>query len=240
MTTPLATQPVRTGLKQPSGWFAAGEPFRQALALLSDGAFKLFAYLCLQADRRTGCLKATHRELAAALGKSRRILGSYVSELQAKQLCHVASGKNQFEPTSFQISDDYWPYHRLSEGAETESPRPGYVESIRQHFLALGCGSGQFGPSSQRLARQLEARGIALGVVEDALLLGGCRKYLSWLNGASSEPIGSLSYFEPLLAELQHRPLPDTYRHHLRQQLRRLTQKWESSATSAQTAFRGG
>jgi hypothetical protein len=42
------------GLKQPSGWFAAGAAFRQALTLLSDGAFKLFAYLCLQAKRQTG------------------------------------------------------------------------------------------------------------------------------------------------------------------------------------------
>lgn len=238
----LTAPPVKAGLKQPSGWFAAGEPFRQALGLLSDGAFKLFAYLCLQADRHTGRLEATHQELAAALGKSRRIIGNYASELEAKQVCHVTPGKNQFERTGFQISDDYWPYHRLQlVVSEAESsPLPDYVEFIRQQFLAIGCGSGQFGTSSQRLARQLEAHGIALEIVEDALLLGACRKYLSWLNGAASEPIGSLSYFEPLMTELQQRPLSDSYRNHLRQQLRRLAQKWENSASSAKTGFRGG
>ena len=41
-------------LKQATGWFAAGDPMLDALHLLSDGAFKLFAYLALTADRQTG------------------------------------------------------------------------------------------------------------------------------------------------------------------------------------------
>ena len=41
-------------LKQPTGWFAAGRGVAQALALLSDAAFKLYMHLCLQADRHTG------------------------------------------------------------------------------------------------------------------------------------------------------------------------------------------
>ena len=46
-------------LKQPTGWFAAGWEFAQAIPLLSDGAFKLYVYVCLRADRRTGCLRTT-------------------------------------------------------------------------------------------------------------------------------------------------------------------------------------
>ena len=59
--------PSNTGskLKERAGWFAAGQSFRLALTTLSDGAFKLFAYLCLQADRRTGKFAASHSELAA-------------------------------------------------------------------------------------------------------------------------------------------------------------------------------
>lgn len=60
---------TRLQIKEPAGWFVAGEGFRRALNMLSDGAFRLFAYLSLQADRRTGCLVATHKDLAAALGK---------------------------------------------------------------------------------------------------------------------------------------------------------------------------
>jgi hypothetical protein len=41
-------------LKQERGWFAAGADFRRALGLLSDGAFRLFAWLCLEASRETG------------------------------------------------------------------------------------------------------------------------------------------------------------------------------------------
>jgi hypothetical protein len=43
-------------LKHPSGWFAAGREVARAIALLSDGAFKLYIHLCLNADRRTGRL----------------------------------------------------------------------------------------------------------------------------------------------------------------------------------------
>ena len=41
-------------LKQPTGWFAAGREFAQALTLLSDGAFKLYVHACLTANRHTG------------------------------------------------------------------------------------------------------------------------------------------------------------------------------------------
>src|SRR6266487_4682459 len=74
---------------QPAGWFAAGDGFRKALMLLSDGAFRLFSFLCLEADRHTGQHQATQKELAGALGKSKRIIGNYVAELQAKGICDV-------------------------------------------------------------------------------------------------------------------------------------------------------
>jgi hypothetical protein len=37
----------------PTGWFAAGREFAQALTILSDGAFKLYVYACLRAGRHT-------------------------------------------------------------------------------------------------------------------------------------------------------------------------------------------
>jgi hypothetical protein len=72
---------TRLRIKEAAGWFVAGEGFRRALVVLSDGAFKLFAYLSLHSDRRTGRLAATHKELAAALNKSKRIIGTYAAEL---------------------------------------------------------------------------------------------------------------------------------------------------------------
>ena len=40
---------LRLILKQPTGWFAAGREFAQAITILSDGAFKLYVYACLRA-----------------------------------------------------------------------------------------------------------------------------------------------------------------------------------------------
>ena len=48
-------------LKQATGWFAAGWQFGQALDELSDAAFKLYAWFCLNAERHTAQLQARCR-----------------------------------------------------------------------------------------------------------------------------------------------------------------------------------
>ena len=48
-------------LKRRSGFFAAGAQFERALGELSDSAFKLYAHVCLQAERATGQLAFTMR-----------------------------------------------------------------------------------------------------------------------------------------------------------------------------------
>ncbi len=209
-----------------TGWFVAGEGFRRALVLLSDGAFKLFNYLSLHADRRTGRLAATHKELAAALNKSKRIIGTYAAELESKEVCRIYPGKNQFAATVFEIRDLYWPYHRTSlpEPPEAEN----YIETVRECFEGLGCTSGKLGAAGVATVRQLQRRSIPLQLILDAMLLGACRKVDSWLNGGPSDPIHSMSYFEPLIAELQATPLPAGYSEHLRNQLKRLLKKRRS------------
>ena len=62
----------RAALKNPIGWFAAGREVTRAMALLSDGAFKVYMHVCLTADRSTGRMKVVHRDIATALKKSRR------------------------------------------------------------------------------------------------------------------------------------------------------------------------
>lgn len=213
-------------IKEPVGWFVAGEGFRCALRLLSDGAFKLFAYLSLQADRRSGRVTATHKELAAALGKSKRVVGTYVAELEAKEVCKVLSGKNQFMATVYEISDGYWPYHRESSFPELPEIQA-YVESVRECYEKLGCTNGKLNAAGVETARQFHGRTITFCVVQDAMLLGACRKYESWLYGGTREPIRSMAYFEPLVAEVQANPLPDGYSGYLRGKLQRLAQSWE-------------
>lgn len=214
----------RPGLKEPGGWFAAGRSFQRAIDLLSDGAFKLFAYVCLQADRHTGKLQVTHKQLAVALGKSKRAIGSYIEELQGLGMCMVLHGRNQYAPSWLQITDQYWPYRRPQEAAVPESSR--YVSAIREAFLGSGCSTGRFGPADLRTAKALECRGVPLSVVLDAILVGSCRKYISWLNGGMPEMIGSLQYFEQLIAEVSEQPLAEDYRQYLRAQNQQLAENW--------------
>jgi len=224
--TPNPESSIR--VKEPAGWFVAGLGFRRALVALSDGAFKLFAYLSLHADRRTGHLAVSHRELAAALNKSKRVIGTYVAEIEAKKVCGIIRpGKNQFAATVFEISDLYWPYHRLASRPESFEARD-YVETVRECFEGLGCTGGKLSATGIETARRLHQRAIPLKLVLDAMLLGACRKVDSWLICGPSDPIHSMSYFEPLIAEIQATPLPAGYSEHLRSQLQRLLTKWRS------------
>jgi len=226
-------------LKEPHGWFAAGSGFRSALGLLSDGAFKLFAYLSLDADRQTGRLAATYKELASALGKSKRIIGSYVGELQQKGVCNVYLAKNQFCATVYEISDGYWPYHRIRSCLESPEEKS-YIESVRECFEGLGCVTGKFGAAEIETARQMRQRALPLAVVQDAILLGACRKYSSWLNGAESEPIRSLHYFKPLITEILENSLPPAYSANLPRKVGQLAKSWLESTNSLPEASQEG
>ena len=229
----------RLSLKQPNGWFPAGDTFRKAMAILSDGAFRLFAYLCCEADRRTGRFQTTHKELALALGKSKRAIGAYIAELDARGICHVRPGKNQFAHTTFEISDSYWPYRRSDDCPESPEQKA-YVESVRACFLSLGCGSGKFGAAETAAARDLQRRGIPLTVIEEAMLLGACRKYGSWFEGRPSEPIQNLRYFDQLIAEIQQKPLPPGYPAYIRVKIKQLAALWCAAVKSGKEAQKGG
>ena len=148
----------RLSLKQTTGWFPAGDAFRKALAILSDGAFRLFAYLCLEADRRTGRFQATHKELALAMGKSKRAIGSYIAELEARGICHVQSRKEPVCP--YDIRDlgqllALSPVGRLPRIAGTESLRRVgaymlFVPGLRKRQVWRRRCSGRQGPATTR------------------------------------------------------------------------------------------
>jgi hypothetical protein len=223
----MDVRPDTLCLKEPSGWIAAGSSFRRALQTLSDGAFKLFAHLCLEADRRTGRFEATQAELAKAIGKSRRIVGKYVEELESNEVCMVRSGRNQHARTTFEIRDKYWPYRRTQEAGDANDPLPdAYVSAIKNCFLAIGCTVGKFSARDTQFAQDLQRRGFSLETVQDALHIGAVRKYVSWLNGGSPQPIGSLAYFSALVSETQEQTLPAGYREYLQEKVVKLARAW--------------
>ena len=237
----LDAQEAGPCLNEPAGWFAAGGSFRRALAALSDGAFRLFAYICLEADHRTGTYEAVQAQLARALGKSRRIIGKYVEELEAKRVCTVRRGTNQYACARFEIVEDYWPYPRTQGAEQANGGGPkhnAYIHAIRQSFVSLGCTIRKFTPRDAQFAEDLQRRRVPLELVQDALVMGACRKYISWLNGGSTEPIGSLRYFEGLVAEVRERPLPAGYREYLQKKIEQLEKAWAKE--SARTPKNGG
>jgi hypothetical protein len=211
-------------IKQPKGWIPAGDGFRRASRLLSDGAFKLFVHLALEADSRTGCVRAVYKDLAADLKKSKRAIGTYSAELREKEVCKIRPGDNQYCKTDFEICDSYWPYEREMH-PETVEPNS-YVDAIQKSYLSLGCTKAKFSAGDARKAREFDRQGVPLEVVENAMLMGACRKYSSWLEGRDSEPIGSLAYFENLVAEIQRKPFPQGYTEYLRVKTMKLAEAW--------------
>jgi hypothetical protein len=162
------------------------------------------------------------------LGKSKRAVGTYVAELEAKKVCKVLSGKNQFMATVYEISDRYWPYHRESSSPESTEIQA-YIESVGKCYEGIGCTTGKLNAAGSEIVMHFYGRSISLSVVQDAMILGACRKYESWLNGGPSEPIRSMAYFEPLVAEVRANPLSDGYTGYLRGKLRRLAESWKKA-----------
>jgi hypothetical protein len=74
----------RLMLKRPSGWFAADQGFVEALELLSEGAFKLYVYACLQADRHTGRIALEPARITRVLRQCPDRIVRHLNELAAK------------------------------------------------------------------------------------------------------------------------------------------------------------
>ncbi len=223
------------GLKESAGWFAAGEGFRKALMKLSDGSAKLFVWICLEADRRTGRYSTTQIELARVLRKSRNSLAKYIAELQREGICNIHPGRNQHSPTVFEVRDEFWPYHR-NRCEEQAEPPDAYVGAVRETFLGLACTRQMFGRADEEMALALKKRGVPLEVVRDALLMGACRKYVSWLNGGPHEPIGSLKYFEAVISEVNRTKLPEGYRGYMEIKVAKWGRQWNAAMTQRNAA----
>jgi len=138
----------------------------------------------------------------------------------------VRSASNQHARTSFEVSSSYWPYERIT--ADQLQPDPqglaSFVSKIRDLYLTLVCANGGFSAGDQNTAIELFRQDIPVAVVEDAILLGCARKYVSSVNDAGSaangtggwEPIGSLAYFGPLIEEVRLAPFSSDYRRYVR------------------------
>ena len=222
-------------LKKTSSWFAAGEGFLKAMSILSDGAFKLFVFVCLKADRHSATFRARTDQLAHALRKPPGAVESCMAEMVAKKVCSVVSDN----PLVFRIEDEFWPYDNGRGHAFPGQCTSDYVAAVRRLFLDLGCTTGRFGTSEEVQVKNLEKRGVPLDIVRDAMMVGASRKYVSWLNNGYSEPISSMAYFESVIDELLRCPPPAGYREYLPMELQRLARHWSRSMQSLPNQISG-
>ena len=213
--------PPRLTLKQSTGWFAAGWQFGEALLILSDGAFKVFAWLCLNADRHTGQIRISAPEISRELRKSEPWTQTALTELAEHGVC-------RWMEEMVEIADVYWPYEKQLAGTGPDE----YVAQVRRMLPgpdSPGCVRCRFTSADEKLARDLHRRGVGLAQIQRAIILGCVRKYATLLaNGAAWAPIASLSYFTSIIEEVCHTSVPDSYWAYTRRKLGELERQWLS------------
>ena len=224
---------LRLALKHPSGFFAAGCEMKDALALLSDGAFKIYVYVCLHADRRSAQLRFRAAELARATGHSVRSLTSYLEELRQSEVALVYRATNQHELGRIEILDRFWPYEKPA-AVSTEDPEQAlYVARIRALFLEPACVSAVFSSADEKLSAEWYRRGVPLDCVQRALLIGCARKYVALFDHPGGDLIGSLHYFDAIVEEVAAMEMPLNYWRYLDSRFRKMDSQWRAQAKFA-------
>lgn len=98
-----------------------------------------------------------------------------------------------------------------------------YVAALLTLYLDLPDTPLRPSPLDQSLARKLHEQSVPLPLVESALLLATLRRLSRPSDLPPLPKIRSLSYFLPVIEELQEQPLPDGYLDYLRLKLQRLS-----------------
>jgi hypothetical protein len=211
-------------LKQPTGWFAAGREFAQAILLLSDGAFRLYVHVCLKANRHTGRLSATVDELARAMTRAPTAVAMNLDELETCAVCRVI--RNAGSQLVLEICDRFWPYQKQQTPGCAPEPEVEFVQKVRGLFLAPACVQASFSAADEKIATDLHRRGVSLEQITRAIFLGCARKYVSMINAGGRTPITSLEYFADVVEEVRESAIPESYWEPLRAKVTRMEQQW--------------
>jgi len=215
----------RLVLKQPTGWFAAGREVAEALALLPDPVFRLYMYLCLNADRHTGRYVIDPAHLPRVLGRDHTVIEGHLGDLRRRGVCH-------WRADVVEICDRFWPYQKRLATTQDDQQAE-YVRSVREAFLEPACVSSAFTPADEKLAADLYGRSVPLENLRRAIWLGCARKYIAMLNGQPPTPIASLGYFFSLVEEVAQAPVPGAYWEHVRQKMETLQRRWRQPSSAA-------
>ena len=221
----------RLRLKRSTGWFAAGQEMAAAVPLLSDAAFKLYVWLCLNVDRHSGRMVWEAIELAHQLQCDRQNLNVALEELCRRQVCRqhpTADGTIAKDRLSIEICDRFWPYEKMPV-EEMGIGQDGYVQQVRQMLQDIACVRINFSPADERLAATYHQRGVTLVHLQRAIWLGCARKYIALLNGnEGSAPmlITSLKYFAGIVEEVISESTGEDYWTHIQSKVQQLERMW--------------
>jgi hypothetical protein len=162
---------------------------------LSDGAFKLFVWLCLHAERDCGSLRVAARDLASPIHKTEDDIRTCLEELTHAGVCRCGPAN------LIVICDSFWPYTRTRVSFCPQEAEV-YIAEVRRIFLSQQCVYSAFTPADTRIAADWRRSGIPFECVERAILLGCLRKYVTLINHGSRTPITTLAYFRSLIDEI--------------------------------------
>jgi len=222
----------RLRLKRPTGWFAAGLEVATALPLLSDAAFRLYIFLCLNVDRHSARMVWEPTELAQLLQRDYRTVTTALQELCRRKICiqrEAAAGRFTKDRLSVEICDCFWPYEKPPV-AEYGIDQDHYVQQVRQMLLRPACVRSHFSATDERLAATLYGRGVTLVHIQRAIWLGCARKYVAMLNSPENADmlITSLSYFSNLVNEVAETSAGEDYWKYIQNKMAQLEGMWRS------------
>lgn len=220
----------RLRLKRSSGWFAAGQEVATALPMLSDAAFKLYVFLCLNVDRHSARMVWEPMDLANLLQRDRQSVTDALEELCRREVCirHPdADGRIALDRVSVEICDRFWPYEKPAV-EEFGIDQNSYVQQIRRMLLCPACVRLNFSAADERLAAVLYRRGVTLVHLQRAVWLGCARKYVALLNAPENADmlITSLSYFSALVNEVAVTSVGEDYWKHMQAKANQLERMW--------------
>ena len=220
----------RLRLKRSTGWFAAGHEVAAALPLLSDAAFRLYVFLCLNVDRHSARMVWEPMELANLLQRDRQSVTDALEELCRCQVCHRhpdADNRIAIDRLSVEICDRFWPYEKPPI-EEYGIDQNGYVQQARQMLSVPACVRVNFSAADERLAAILYRRGVTLAHLQRAIWLGCARKYVALVNGSEHAPmlVTSLNYFSALVNEVVDETSGEDYWKYLQHKVSQLERIW--------------
>jgi len=214
-------------LKNARNWFAAGIEVQTALETLTDGAFKVFMYVCLNAERQTGILHTTQVEMARNLKKSHGTIRKHLGEMEKDGICRNSFNNSPVARGSVQISPSYWPYERDAGQPQTDDGADRFIREIRTMLEERACVRSSFSIADEIVARQWFQAAVPLERIQQAILLGCARKYVAWRNNPAVQgPISTLRYFTPIIEEVAQQKLAPDYWEFLRARIQRHEKLW--------------